>query len=460
MVESLIKIQQLMAESRFVEAQRLIEGHLIDKNFVGSNELMTVYFECLLSQQKKIPEELLLIHVDKIIEKDFESAHRWISFIDQSNKKIVQSRILLEIRIAEKQGLNTRLYELIEKILKLRIQNYQTEIPKLISEFVAKFFPNDLDIKLLMLSGDLLSLNLVRSEEKIRELILFCFETSSRRGLNEKLKRMIDFLSSTGKIYHLELYKSLLSLMLNGLKEKKDFKRLIEIIIYFDDVKLQLVVLHLLDQLNLENITKNYSFEIKKNKEFSLVYVSKYFPELKKYFVTERLNKKLQSDIDEMTIDLSLEKSNKRIAKEEKEHIISSEERMVPHLVEIQNYSIDQLLDLSVSLYQSEFYYASAEVAQMASKNSTNNVDLLKSKYLKITSLFHLRDYRAIIDESLEALKKAETQNDILSFLYTMAEGHIRLGENRAAVGILKKIIHIDDQYRLAKLKLEELDAI
>jgi hypothetical protein len=460
MVESLIKIQQLMAESRFVEAQRLIEGHLIDKNKMGSIELISVYFECLISQQKKIPDELLLNHVDKIIEKDLDSAQRWIGFIDQSNKKNKQSIIFLQTRIAEKQGLNKKLYELIDELLKHRIQNYQTEIPKRINEFIEKFFPNDLNIKLLLVSVDLLSLNLVSSEEKIKELIISCYESSSRRGITEKLKKIEKLLSSAGKTYHLEIYKSLLSLMINGFKEKKDFKRLIEVVIYFEDVKLQIIILHLLDQLSLENITSNYSLEIKKNKEFTLVYVSKYFPELKKYFVPQRTTKKTQNEITEMTIDLSLEESNNRIAKEDKAHIISPDERMVPHLVEIQNYSIDQLLDLSVSLYQSEYYFASAEVAQLALNNSENNRDMLKSKYLKITSLFHLQDYRAIVDESLEALKTAETQNDILSFLYTMAEAHIRLGENRSAIGILKKIIHIDGQYRLAKMKLEELDAI
>jgi hypothetical protein len=460
MVESLIKIQQLMAESRFVEAQKLVEAHLIDKNAMGSIELMPIYFECLFSQQKKIPDELLLIHVDKIIEKDLESAQRWIGFIDQSNKKNEQSRILLEIKIAEKQGLNKSLYELIDKFLKLRNQKYQTEIPKIISEFVEKFFPHDLDTKLLMLSGDLLSLNLVRTEENIRQLIISCYESSSRRGFIEKLKKIEKFLLSGEKLYYLEIYKTLLSLILNGLKEKKDFKRVIELVIYFEDVKLQIIVLHLLDKIGLEGISKKYSLEIKKNQGFSLVYVSKYFPELKKYFLAERSIQKVQTVSDEITIDLSLEESNTTITTEEKEHIISSDERMVPHLVQIQNYSIEQLLDLSVSLYQSEFYYASAEVAEMASNRSANNVDRLKSKYLKLTSLFYLRDYRAIVDESLEALKIAETQNDVLSFLYTMAEAHTKLGEKRAAIQILKKVIQIDDQYRLAKMKLEELDAI
>jgi multidrug resistance efflux pump len=69
-------------------------------------------------------------------------------------------------------------------------------------------------------------------------------------------------------------------------------------------------------------------------------------------------------------------------------------------------------------------------------------------------------DYRAALDTAYEALTQAKTENDILSFLYAQAEAHINLHESKQAKSLLKKVLSIDKNYRLAKEKLETLDEI
>ena len=77
-----------------------------------------------------------------------------------------------------------------------------------------------------------------------------------------------------------------------------------------------------------------------------------------------------------------------------------------------------------------------------------------------MTCLLKTGDCRAALDVSLEALNFSITQNDILSFLYSQAEAHLRLKEYRAAKNVLKRILAIDASYRMAKERLERLNAI
>jgi hypothetical protein len=71
-----------------------------------------------------------------------------------------------------------------------------------------------------------------------------------------------------------------------------------------------------------------------------------------------------------------------------------------------------------------------------------------------------LNDYRAAVDTSMEALHRAKSQEDILSFLYSQAEAYIRLNLKSDARRVLKNIVAIDEKYRLAKERLEKLNEI
>lgn len=71
-----------------------------------------------------------------------------------------------------------------------------------------------------------------------------------------------------------------------------------------------------------------------------------------------------------------------------------------------------------------------------------------------------MKDFRAALDTCLEAISKATTKDDVLSFLYGQAEIYIRLNQVRDARKILSKILSIDSKYRLAKERLDKLNEI
>ena len=129
-------------------------------------------------------------------------------------------------------------------------------------------------------------------------------------------------------------------------------------------------------------------------------------------------------------------------------------------LQEYQNYSADQLCDLAVSFLQSEMPKVALRASELAIKEATDDKSFLKGSYLKLTCLLQLQDLRAALDTCLEALSKASSRDDILSFLYGQAEIYIRLNQKKQAKGILSKILIIDSKYRLAQERFDKLNEI
>ncbi len=460
MVESLVKLQQLMAESRFVEAEKLAEVCLIDKKYDGVHELQLYYFEILLAQEKKIPDQILINFLNSKIDQDLELVQKWIPYVDPKNKKIERSLLKLKILISEKQGLNQALYAELQNFLLLQFEKKQSTTPDLIENFIRKYFPDDFNFKILKLSNDLHAYNLQDIEVKIKDLILACFESSTQRRRIEKIKKINNLLNNAGKIYHLEIYKSLCYLLTEGIKNKKDLKKVIEVIIYFNEIKFQTIILWILNENNLSSIAQRYSVVMRGNSKFKFVYLLKHYPNLKKYFLNEEKERELLNTEEKIDVDLDLQDKKQETNDWDEIAEVSDEEKMIPHLVKLQNYESHQLLDLSVSLYQSELYFASSEVAKIAYDLESSNVQKLKAIYLKTCSLLRLGDYRAVVDESLKALEISETQNDVLSFLYSLSEAYLKLGDKQLAKTMLMKIVSIDDKYRLAKMKLDNLNAL
>lgn len=130
------------------------------------------------------------------------------------------------------------------------------------------------------------------------------------------------------------------------------------------------------------------------------------------------------------------------------------------NLIKYQTYTTDQLCDLAVSFLQSEMPRVALKASQQAIAQSETDKDYLKGSYLKLTCLLLLKDFRAALDTCLEAISKATTKDDVLSFLYGQAEIYIRLNQVRDARKILSKILSIDSKYRLAKERLDKLNEI
>jgi hypothetical protein len=457
MVDSISKIQQLLAESRFVEAQKTCELEFLQKNS-EQPELLELYFESLLAQSKPLPQELLLTLIEKIFHQDPDKAERWLTEFSGShhNLRIIQ----IKITVAEKKGRTDNLYRLISDYQVLRFETKSPVISENVIELSNKYYKNDFHLQLQRLALDLLRMDLAHAESDLKGLILSCFERSSSRGTKEKLDALLEVLKTPESLFHLEVYKTFCHFLAHGLTEKKDYKKLIELVIYFDDFRLQVLLLDFLWRQELKDAAEEYAQNVRKNKEYSYVYFDKYFPHLKSFFF-----KKQEKIIPEQgsiitAEDLKITKFSHATPEAQEPAAISEEEVLLAHVLRHQTFSTNELLDIAVSFLQSEFFHAGLKAAELASLAAVNREENLKSSYLKVFCLLKLGDYRAALDCSLEALKNATTENDVLSFLYAQAEAHTHLKDFKAAKIILKKIVSIDSGYRLARERLDKLNAI
>ena len=460
MVEIISKIQHLMAESKFVEAQKEAESLIYQSESSQSQELLEIYFESLKAQSRPLPADLVFSLIDKILPTKPDEAQEWLSFIAKNNFKYNQQILLIKIQISELKGKTAELHQLISQYQILRYEAHIPIIPTLIQDLSKKYFPHDFHLHLQRLALELMLMDLVSCEKLIQAIIFSCFEKSSPKGTKNKLDSLFKILQSSEKLYYLELYKNFCSLMVNGLNEKKDYKKIIELVIYVEDFKFQALILNLLEREDLNDVAIDYAQEIRKNKDYSYVYFDKFLPHLKSYFFQkpEIDNKSLAPKIE--PIDLKVGKSPSFPFYDEIISDVSEEEILLTHLLKHQNFSTDDLLNLAVSFVQSEFYQAGLKASELAYA-STELIDLrLKACYLRVTCLLKIGDCRAALDASLNALNFSITQNDILSFLYSQAEAHLRLKEYGKAKSVLKRILAIDSGYRLARERLERLNAI
>jgi tetratricopeptide (TPR) repeat protein len=207
---------------------------------------------------------------------------------------------------------------------------------------------------------------------------------------------------------------------------------------------------------------KDFKKQILGDKEYSFVYLDKYFKHLKKLFVfpvPSEDSKHGPELISEFEIANSPE-INAEKNWEIPSIVESTDDEAVIHYLKNQEFTYDQFCDLAVSFLQSEMLLTAQTSSEMALKMSGNNVEFLRASYLKLTSLLMQGDYRSVIDVGHESLKRANSKDDILSFLYGQAEAYMRLRMNDEAREVLKKIIDIDETYRLAKMRLEKLNEL
>ena len=460
MVERISKIQQLLAESKFVEAQKEAEIILGESRSSESIELLELYFDSLKSQSRPLPSELVLSLIEKLLPTRPGEAQEWLRSIPQDQNVDKQRTLLIQIRISEIKGQTEALYQFISQYQILRYEAHIPNTPKIVADLSEKYFPKDFHLQLQNLALDLMRMDLLKSENTTKELIYSCFEKSWPKGTTDKLNSIFLLLSKVENPGQLEFYKNFCFLMVNKIQDKRDYKKIIELVMSFEDFKMQALVLGLFFKEGLNEEAKEYAREIRKNKEYSYIYLDKYLPDLKFYFFQRQVEEKKNSGSLLTEQDLILEKRVTDPFHEVALAEVSDEDSLLAHLLKVQEFTTTELLDLAVSFIQSEFYLAALQASEMAF-NSTDVVDLkLRACYMKVVCLLKKGDYRSALDTSLDALNFSVTQNDILSFLYSQAEAHLRLKEYKSAKGVLGKILSIDSNYRQAKERLERLNAI
>jgi hypothetical protein len=460
MVEIISKIQQLLAETKFVDAQKEAEIQLWQFRGSESLELLELYFESLKAQGKPLPSDMLLLFLNKLLPIHVDKVFVWLECLNEKNIRDTQEIVLLKMKIAQIKGQTNELHNLISKYQVLRFENKTPSVPDDVRNLIKKYFPHDFQLMLQDFALDLMKMDIASSELKISELILSCFEKSSSRGAKEKIDSLIKVLGGEDKIYHLIFYKNLCQILNDEGEDKKDLKKIIELIIYIEDFRLQVVILHVLDKRGYQEIAENYAKEIKKHRHYSFVYFEKHFSHLKKFFHKKLDTAKVNLVPASEKIDWDVLPFESSVASAADVIDVSEEESILAHVLKHQDFSAQELLDIAVSFLQSEFFYAGLEASNLAYRASSNRELRLKASYLKIIFLFKRGDNRAALDTSHEALNLAETQNDLLSILYSQAEALLRLDEKNLAKVTLRKIMNIDPAYRFTKEMLERLNAI
>lgn len=460
-MESISQLRQMMAEQKFFEVQRAVELQLTLES-KDREELIRLYVESLNAQSKKVPTEIILELAQ--LESQANNHDAVISILHGLGVLDVNRNFLLVnqflMKALDAKGRISELYELISEYILHQFETRNPHLPSFAIALIEKYFRNDFYLKLKTLALSLMLQDQNRSLLLTQELIYDCFEHPSPKGAGGKLNLIEEVLKTGSQLGPLEIYQNFCRISSSGIKEKSDYKRLVEMVIYFDDFKMQTLLLNLLSQLNLSHEAELYAPALRKNPKYNFVYFDKFFPHLKKYFIQIS-----QQDSGDDKTEFYIQKEEKinsvseGIEPEEslEEPLEKEEVNSYLQFLKYQDLNTNQLCDLATSFLQAEMPNVALKAAELIIKKSPDEQTFLKGAYLKLTSLLQLKDYRAALDTCLEALTKAKTQNDILSFMYGQAEALIRLQMHKEARLVLSKILSIDSHYRMAKERLEKL---
>lgn len=459
-MDPIVQIRQMMAEQKFSEAQREIEVQL-QLNLVPRRELLLLYYEVAVNLNKDLPPELCLeLSEIEMREKNYDLVSSLIKSV-RTEKHFFRIQ-KIKCTVAEDKGRMEELYTHLSDFLLHQFERQLPVIPEFITDRIHKYFRYDFNLKLKQLALMMLIDDIAGAEEATKELITSTIERSSPKGVRQKMLAIAEVLK-TGKNQktQLKIYHSFCLISADGIASSADYKRLLEMVIYFDDFKFQALLLNLLHKQNLSEEAVKYAESVRENKQYSFVYFDKYFPELKNYFVQSvKKSAKVVDAVFQPDLKLSEKPYSMEYISSVPEQELDPEEDQYLHLLKYQSYSSDQLCDLAVSFLQSEMPGVALRASELAIKNAASDRDFLKGSYLRLISQLKLGDYRAAVDTCFVALEKAESRDDILSFMYGQAEAYIRLEQKKNAKEVLSKIISIDAGYRLAKERLEKLNEI
>jgi hypothetical protein len=456
-LESISNIRQMMAESKFYEAQKSLELLLTHASSAERVEVLAEYISALEHQSKILPSPLVIELAEALSKENTDASS---ALLLKLTPPFDHRRVLLiKINNAASKGQLQDLYHLISELQTYLYEVKAPAIPEVVTEFIRKYFKADFQLKLQELSLSLMLSDLARSEKIIQDLLLGCVEKTSVKGFQEKLLSLEIILAHREGRDHLDVYQNLCKLLTSGVQNKSDYKKAVECVIYFEDFKLQTMILNFLDQVELTAICETYAAIIRKHRDYDFVYFDKFYPSLKRYFVKPKTSQK-ESTSAHPEIDLSLEDYVSSTELPSQESSYSLDEDSLIQTLKYRDYSTEELLEIAVSFIQSEMNVAGLRASALALEKAPNTELFLKSAFLKMTCLLKTSDFRGVLDLAFAALERAEKQEDILSFLYTQAEAYQRLGQKREAKKTLQRIIHIDGNYRLARERLERLNEV
>jgi hypothetical protein len=462
-VDLILSIRQMMADSRFFEAQKLAEASLPYLDNKSRLEIIPDYLEILLAQNKELPLNYLLEIIENSLEKNFFLAIKWQEQLPNivPRQYFLQTEII-RIKFLEKKG---KLDSLCLKIRDLKIALIEMNLPikiDFLEQLIEKYFKDEFEFKILKLVHLFQIHDLSNAENFILKLLKEIKQKATQKNLRGRIQQIGELIKGLAEKKQLDLYQSFCTLYVEGISEKSDFKKIAELVIYAEDFEFQVLVLDLLIHLNLDDLAVEFSVVIRGHKKYKFIYISKYFPHLKPFFVFKK-EKEIESEnftFEIEKIEVSSTPEIKSEVKEEKFFELNPDEELMTKSLKYQDLTSNQLIELSSSLIQSEYFRAACMAANLALKMTNDEKEYLKACYLKITSLFFLGDFRSVLDLGIEAINKSKTEDDILSFLYIVGESYFEMGLNEEALITFGKIISINPNYRKVQLKIKALNEV
>lgn len=443
-----------MAEQRYIEAQQLVEQTMLMHK---SDQLLGLYIEIHLLQDSQLPYPETVSFIKTIQEQD---PHRSLDLLFKLNAQTVEVK-LLELNLYARLGALDDLYKSISNFY---LYLYERKIPRVFVEVQnlrKKYFSSDFKFELQEIALEADRGWTAELELRISRIIQECFQSYSIKNRYEKIQQLQQVIEALPFNNGSRITASLLKLYLEGVKEAKDYKKLIELVLYFEDLSMKAIVLNLLDKLELESAAASYANSLKLNADYNFILFEKYYPHLKKYFVTAR--KEVVEEIIPITeIDLTLSG-----LKEESHHTdlihevdeTNSDLDILDNLKHLE-YDLSGWLNLAVGFLQSDFPKSALFCAQSVRDLARTDEDFLKGSYLATHALMKSQDYRLALDYCYEAIERSTLETDMLSFSYLEAELLIQLGEKRAARIVIGEIRKIDGDYRLSSKMQKRLDEV
>lgn len=446
-----------MAEENFSSAEEALEIALISSVPGSRHELISLYLEILVLQKKSLPDHFVIEVIHLLWNQNPDLAVNVYEHSSHAVRSSKDSRVLFfRMKLAEKRGHIQELHDLISSYQLHLYERNLPMVPEFVKESVNKYFRLDFQLRLQGLALTLLRKDLATAESQLTQMILEAHEKASPKILKEKLTAIHNVLVSQTEKGILEIYQSFLHILIHGFHDKKDFKRLAEAVIYFDDFRFDVMLMQVLVTHGYDDLGSDYAPEISAHKNYDFVYIAKHFPQLKKFFVS--MTQPIPRSASWETPDLTLleEPETALVLSQLPEKF--ADEGVLIHLVRNQEFSNESLLDLAVSFIQTELPGVALASAMVVHDRVEDKKVKLKAAYLALTALLQSGDYRRAVDLALESMNLVETTDDLLSFLYCEAEAYLRLGMKKEARQILNKILSIDSTYRMARERLERLE--
>jgi len=465
-VELFKSVRHMMAENRFLQAERI----LIEFRLQHEDSLPIEFFHELFEVRRHLGKDFPFQELDqyfiKLADKnqyqEIESLFNWWMDKNPSFESILFYQ--WKIKLEENKGMIQELDLTLKQYSLFLVNNkYWSHIEGL-RAYVAKYFRNSHDYIFVFI----LYLTQTYKFSEV-EIILekFTIDKIVKSKMTAKtiddIELIITLLDNIEEKGVLEIWKSFFNLYLKKELPVTEVKKIIEIIIYFESLPVQLLILRKMKHWGENDLSELIAASIKRSGNYDFVTVDKYFSDdLKDFFVPKKTPIDL-SYISPLTKeDLALESKIKGPKELEIEqiHQTTEDEELIISGLKYQSIELKQGLELIVSMLQMSFPLAAKEIALVLRKEKYEVQDQLKINYLLLQIFHQLKDYRAALDIVYESQSLSSSSEDILAFHYAEAELHYLLKEKKKARSIYLSILSLVGNYRMTKERLKELNEI